>query len=324
MDYKNPGFSEKLEIKDSTEEDYQFLGATKLSSQVLQSNGDWSDFLPKLEVQRNQFLDTYSCTNFALCNVMEILHKRLYTEEINFSDRYSATTSNTAYRQGNSHKNVADTARKYGFVPEEVYPFLPETTMDKYYGKPSKEIIDMGMKWVVENEFGYEKVARADFDEALKYSPLQVAVDSRTNKISDFKGADHSVVLISGGNNKKVFDSYLNRFINYDTNYPFSFGQKYYYKKIISLIINDMKFQLIRNKGTGAIYLIDSDNNKHHIKTPSILTDYFGKTAWLKSDWIDVDSTDQYPDAKPFTTGSDTIIESLKSLIAAFGKVGKK
>jgi len=318
--YKNPGFNPSLQEEHQHEDD--FVLGSKLPSEVLVENGDWRPYYPKLEVQRNNHFDTYSCVSFANCNASEMMHKVRYGEDMDYSDRFMSVISNTRPGVGNSHKNVAETRRKKGSVLEEVYPFTMDMTQAEFFQSVPSDVKEKGLTWVEETEYGYEKVRRNEFKEALKLSPIQVAVDSRTNKTSNFRGADHSVVLthIDGNEVPYIFDSYLNRYETYDIDYPFSYGLRFHYKKIITLNYDSMSLELIKGDKKPEIYLLDYDGNKHHIDAPFTLEDLFGASAWYKYITKPQAEVDSMPEGIKVSTKSHNLIEGLKRLIQSFGK----
>lgn len=323
MEYKNSGFSEELELEHSSEEDYNFLGSS-LPKEVLVDDGDWRPFKINLEIQSNNHGDTYGCTNYANNNQTEFMHKVRYGKEIDYSDSYSAVVSNTRRGVGNSHKNVSDCRRKYGSILEELRPYTKDTTLDQFFSPIPDELKELGLKWVIENEYGYEKVGGEEYEEALRYSPIQVAVDSRTNKTSKYSMCDHSILLICKDKVAKknyTFDSYLNRFEEYDWDYPFAFGQRAHYKTIKTLILENMRMQLIRDQESGKIYLLDSDGIKHHIEAPTDFYEFMGHKAWEDRDWVDYKPEEiaKYEEGLSISAKKATLADSLFSLFKSFG-----
>lgn len=314
--YKTPGFIPDIEKK----EDYLF-GSLGMPREVLNESGDWRDFEPPMELQRKRF-DSYSCVSFANNNAVEAIHKKRYGEEINFSDRFLSVISGTVPGKGNSHNIVAEAKRKKGIVLEEFYPFGEELTQDEFFIYPPKGLLERGLKWTVEAEYNYERVRREDFATALKYSPIQVAVDSRTNRTSEFQGLDHSVLLTYLDKTAWIFDSYLGRFREYDLSYPFSFGMRFHYRLKIILNINDMKFKLIRSIETGKIYLVDSDNKIHHVELEPDFKEIFGLKAWELKDWIDTPESEinKYNEGVSLSSKKVDFINSLKILFNNFGR----
>ena len=71
------------------------FGAGKIPEVVLQPNGDWTDFLTTKEFQAPYNFETYACVTFTILNCIEILIKRQYGIEKNYSDRFLAIVSGT-------------------------------------------------------------------------------------------------------------------------------------------------------------------------------------------------------------------------------------
>src|SRR3990167_9214558 len=82
-------------------EDYVF-GSGQLAGEVLQLNGDWSDFLPPEELQNLNGVEPYACASFGTLNALEMLLRRVLGQVDNFSDRYLAYVSGTKEKKGNS------------------------------------------------------------------------------------------------------------------------------------------------------------------------------------------------------------------------------
>jgi len=101
--------------------DWIFGGISAIEPVNLVEKG-WSDYLPVKEVQRNKFFDSMACVTFSALNCLEILHKRLYEIEVNWSDRWMARVSGTTTK-GNYLSTVADTIRKKGLILEEFWQF---------------------------------------------------------------------------------------------------------------------------------------------------------------------------------------------------------
>lgn len=323
QDFK-PSFDEEAEKQHRTEEDYVLGGTTKLPKIVLVDNGDWRRFYPKMEVQKNNVFDPFSCTNHANNNATEMMHKQQYGVEVNYSDRYSAIVSGTIIGRGNSHKNVVEARRKKGSVPEELCPF-PDGMNQREFVTMPEGAVEKGLEWVADYEYGYEQVPLEGFEEALRYSPIQAAVDSKTNKTSQVGRFDHSIVVtcVDRATMKvHVFDSYLNRHETYDWDYPFSYGYRFHYKKVLSVMLDGLKMQFIRNEENGKIYLVDSDGRIHHIETEKDFTSIFGTSAWLKKDWIDVKAKDIaiMEEGESISVEKGNISESIKTFLSSFKK----
>ena len=144
---------------DVIEDDHYVFGGRKVFPVILQENGQWDDYLPVKEYQRKG-LETMSCVSYGTLNCIEILHKRKYGEEVNFSDRYTAIVSDTT-QEGNSPHKVAEAVRKLGLIDEKELPFTElMTNWDEYhFPKPmEKEYLDLGKKWLYEYSFKHEWV----------------------------------------------------------------------------------------------------------------------------------------------------------------------
>lgn len=68
-----------LIIGEQKKEDYVF-GASPLSLEILQADGNWEKFLPVVENQSTPTIESMACTVFTTLNCVEILIKRLYNK----------------------------------------------------------------------------------------------------------------------------------------------------------------------------------------------------------------------------------------------------
>lgn len=170
---KNFGYIEPI-IKN---EDFVF-GSGQLTGEILEPTGDWSKYLPEKELQAKNF-ETFNCTAFATCNIIEILTKRKYNEDVNYSDRFLGIVAGTR-PPGNDPLKVAQAVRDNGLVPEYSHFSLPAETVDDYYsfGDNEKDLRSIGKSWLDSWEFRYDIVPTTPetMMEALRYSPLGVAV----------------------------------------------------------------------------------------------------------------------------------------------------
>jgi len=81
-------------------EDYVF-GSGQLRSEMLQPGGQWDEYLPSDELQKRNGLETMNCTVYGTLNCLEILLKRKYGIDENFSERYVGIAAGTT-TAGNS------------------------------------------------------------------------------------------------------------------------------------------------------------------------------------------------------------------------------
>src|SRR3990167_10083955 len=105
-------------------DDYVF-GASPVPYEEINPSGDWSDYLPTRERQNLHNIETYACVTFTTLNAIEILIRKQYGLERNYSDRFLAMVSGTK-EGGNTPNTVAEFLRKVGVVGEEVWPFSPD------------------------------------------------------------------------------------------------------------------------------------------------------------------------------------------------------
>lgn len=236
-----PGYNAHLEEMHATEEDYILGGVSKLPQIVKCPERNWTPWLTRLEVQRNNVFDPFNCTSHSNDNVKEVMEKQQTGIETNDSDRYLANVSGTVPGQGNSHKAVAEARRKMWNVAEEQYPITPEMSETEFYTKPPQELIDSAIKISIGYEYGYEKVELKDLYDSLQFSPDVAAVDSRTARTSEFQSYDHSIMIYGFDpikNKWLVFDSYFGRAVEYDKDYPFGFIMRFHYQKVQNVVEN--------------------------------------------------------------------------------------
>lgn len=197
--------------------DFLFGGQSPLGMEVLQADRDWTPFLPIFESQSYKYFDTFDCVTRSATNCLEILWKRRYGDEVNFSDRFTAKMSGTT-GVGNTFFNVADSMRRDGLIPEKDWtaPF-DMLSRDEYYTQPGPQLEIEGQDFLKKYEPGYEWV-QSDQDvlfEALQYAPIQVGwfygrpnADGTYPRFSE--RANHGITLVKAiyGKSWFLFDSY--------------------------------------------------------------------------------------------------------------------
>lgn len=214
-EYVNDG----LILEHPKPEDYVFGGETQVGAQsVLAPDGQWKSFLPLEERQQKRYVETMGCVSFSALNALEMLIKAKYHLDDNRSDRFTAKMSGTT-RSGNGFTKVGDSIRKDGTVKEEIYPFPEEIkTWEEFYADVPSGIKSLGQQFLNEYNIQYEWVPFniGAVKEALKYAPLQVAVQAwfqRPNGLfysPDGMTHNHATLLIGykEGEYWEVFDSY--------------------------------------------------------------------------------------------------------------------
>src|SRR6185436_3344551 len=119
-------------------------GESSFGMEKLCPTRDWTPYLPVFESQSYKYFDPFDCVTRSATNCLEILWKRRYGDEVNFSDRFTAKMSGTT-PIGNTFVNVGDSIRHDGLVPEVDYtaPF-DLISRDEYYKAIDPKLIDEG------------------------------------------------------------------------------------------------------------------------------------------------------------------------------------
>jgi len=155
-------------------------GVNSRLGEILNPEGNWFDFAPAPELQRNKYGDVYGCVSFSLDNILEILGLKQFNENTNRSDRFLVVGSGTIPGQGNSKKSVANWLIRNGYVTEDKYPYSEEMTIKEYYKKPMPDnLLKEGLVNKMKYDVTYEFLPDNSFkwiSEGLKYSPLWVDV----------------------------------------------------------------------------------------------------------------------------------------------------
>lgn len=271
-----------LVIEEPRAQDYRFLGATEIPFKVLQEDGQWDEYLPTIEYQKYSWGDSYGCVTFSALNCLEILHNRLYGDEMNWSDRFTVKRSGTVPRYGNSMRAVAESIRKeHGFVDQPVW--TNETSSeDEFYSEIPANVNAKGMDMLNEYDVGYEwiePVSKENLMEALKTSPIQIAV--RTDwYIKDDKyylkeiGAPNHCITLYGYKEFdywKTFDHYNGKeYRKLDWDFFIGYAMKFTIKK------KDM-MTFYKKEGDGAVYQLGADGLYHPIAYERFFLDLYGE-----------------------------------------------
>lgn len=194
--------------------DYIFGYATPLKPQVLQEDGQWDEYLPVEEFQGFPNFEPSCCATMGSLNALEVLIKRIYKAELNFSDRWLAWNSGTT-PQGNDPHRVLETLRKAGVPYEEKWPLREPTSFEEFYKNPPPKLFeDARADFYTKYDLKHQWVpsSREAMKEALKYSPLGISVYAWASRDGIYQqlGQDNHWVLCYGWDEKgwKVFDSY--------------------------------------------------------------------------------------------------------------------
>lgn len=186
---------------------------------VVQPDGDWSEYLVAKEFQNLNNVEPYACVIFTLLNCIEILIKKKYGVERNYSDRFLAQAVNTR-NGGCSPEDACEFLRKIGVPPQDVWPF--DTTVDstdKFFAKPNQSIYEIAKEFTAEWDFMHKFVPsnHETITAALTCSPLLMSVYAWVEQNGiyyrpDNMGDVHATTLFyqRPGVFRRLFDSYDN------------------------------------------------------------------------------------------------------------------
>lgn len=259
-----------IEEKQIDPRDYCFGGITGIDGKVLQKDGQWGEFLPKIELQANRYFDPMACVSFGIANAIETLIDRKFKIKRDDSDRLLAKISGTSPR-GNSVSRVCEKARKAGMVPEKYWEYDRDLikTWEEFYREIPEDIVELGENFLEEYDLKWEWVwsnNAEDIKEALMYSPLTVSVfawgtpDANGIYRRNTRRRNH-IVLLYGYKDKqywKIYDTYNNVYkklawnfnmgakVKFDINLKNPMPQKF---------DNNTLFQLVEGKGGFGLYL---------------------------------------------------------------------
>ncbi len=234
--------------------EHYVLGASELPQEILRPDGQWHDFVPDIEVQKKNGLETMNCTNYGTLNCIETLHICKWPNEPHpdYSERYTGVLTGTT-RNGNDPHKVAEIIREYaGLIPESDLPFGSNICQWTEYYSPSpmsENLLEEGKRWLAQYELGHEWVfpfgtsvaeKHTKIKEALKLSPVGASVYAWAKDDNDlfFKnGPDNHWIMIIGyqeGAFWEIFDQYDGCFKELVWDFDFGFAKRYHLdRKII-------------------------------------------------------------------------------------------
>lgn len=302
----------------------------------INESANWTESITEYELQRNRNFDNYSCVTFSLFNKVQCIIKHSWDIKTDWSKRASAVLNGTKQRQGNTVNAPCEHLRRVGAWLEKDYPTMtPNMTEADYFKKVPQEIIDkecFKKDWKYNHEYlpRYDgKLAKLDvLKRMLKKSPIMVSVEGRYsfNKGRIVWGGGrvaHEVLLVNiKGDTAYILDSENDHgLLPFDTNYKFHYPKVGFVHKLKNSNMDFSKF-LIRNADNGRIYMIGSDNIIHHIVSPGVFIEYFGKPAWENKNWIDSDtrSMSHLQEGEPLTKSNRGLFNAIVEAISNFGK----
>ena len=192
-------------------EHYVFGSFGNVPMTVLNPSRDWRPYLPVKEYQ-SLIQETFACVLFTILNCVEILIKKKYGIEKNYSDIFLAKLLETQQNGGSSPQKAAELLRKAGVPPEEVWG------IEHLFTEIPQEIITEALKFREEYEFLHDFVVpnHTAITSALECSPLLISVPAwfkntegvyyRPTGMTD----NHATTLVyeEQGEFLQVFDSY--------------------------------------------------------------------------------------------------------------------
>lgn len=201
------------------------LGGGNVPQIQFQPDGNWERYLPKYEPQAEDY-ETSGCTVWGAQNQIEIFIKRVYGYEPNYSERFTYNVVGIDPHRGTDPQNTYEAIRKFGLIPNELFPVPPTIREFTDASKITSTMMDVGREWVNKHDFKHEWLWQMQpsnymevLKENLKRSPLGVSVtawrentdtDGNEVYVSDIGGNNHWCVLYKFDKDGYpwVFDSY--------------------------------------------------------------------------------------------------------------------
>lgn len=248
--------------------DWRYREFSPLSGMI--TNPDlWTKYLPIVEYQIQNGVETWSCVSYSALNCLEVLYRIKTERELNFNDQYIAILSGTTAR-GNYFKNVWQAIREYGVIPQNRLEFKGND-FDDWIDREqiTAEMINEGKRFLDEWNVYYEWVNENDKDaifQALGSAPLQVSVRYENydgeNLLNPDGKANHSVMLFNAEYGKwwEIYDHYTRVVKRYAWDYKFAAVLK---PSLIKKDNNMTKFknnsllQLVEGSGGFGLYVDD-------------------------------------------------------------------
>ncbi|MFH1052752.1 MAG: hypothetical protein V1779_17670 [bacterium] len=237
---------------------WEYKGWTPLGADITNPQF-WARFLPLVEKQIINGIETYWCVPFSWLNAIEILLNHKTGIQRNFNDQYSALFANIRNGVGTTYEEFYEGLKYAGLIDQnrlETKGNSWEELNDKKIITP--ELLKEGQKffeeWDIEREYVNPSNAN-DIYEALGGSPLIVTVKYASgDSILNPEGRhNHSVIIYDAkyGEYWLIFDHYTQSIKRYAWKYKFgaivkpSLIQK---DKIMFIPINNLLYLLVEGK----------------------------------------------------------------------------
>jgi hypothetical protein len=238
----NYGYVPEPEI---THDQYVFGAQSELPKDILQHDGQWDLYLPTYEPQFENF-ETYGCTCWGTQNAIEIILKRLFGGEYNYSERFNYIRTPIAPPGASPHA-VAENFRKDGLIDHELLPMTE--TYEEFIASSSitPDLLNKGKDWLRKYVFTHEWVftkgtlleKQMKMIEALRYSPLCASVYAWEQNESGFyikSGDDNHWTVIFGyelGKRCYCLDTYDQSIKSLEWDYDFGCAKRYHVRKAL-------------------------------------------------------------------------------------------
>lgn len=138
----------------------------------------WAKNRLKEEMQFNRNFDSFSCVTFASLKALLMQMKYVYGVDLDLSESFTAVMSGTVPGQGNSVRNVMESIRKDGGLPESYRPLTENTTQAQFFAGVSASLKRIAQSTLLKDyDIHWEQLAysgnvdHALLKENLKYLP---------------------------------------------------------------------------------------------------------------------------------------------------------
>lgn len=185
------------------------LGASNVPYVPYNESGSWEQWLPKYENQTTKLgHETSGCTVWASQNQVETLHKFLYNDEPNYSERFTYNLVPIKPRVGADPQNTHECIRNNGLINESDLPITD--SIEEYLDATeiTGSLLAKGQNWLLKHEYKHEWVWDKNkrpsnyielLKDALQTSPIAVSVTAWRLKegayVSDSGGNNHYCLL---------------------------------------------------------------------------------------------------------------------------------
>lgn len=201
------------------------LGQAKIPFIPFNESGDWSDSLPRYESQTTRLgQETSACTAYGALSQIECLHKFLYKDEPNYSERYTYNLVPITPGYGTDPQKTYETIRRTGVVDERDLPMTDSLAEYADRSKVTGSLLAKGQNWLLNHDFRHEWLWKSNAERPANYieilkdtlqtSPIGVSVTAWRKEgdvyVSDSGGNNHWVVLykIDDEGYPWIFDTY--------------------------------------------------------------------------------------------------------------------